>query len=168
MKYRRILLLLLLVPVLSASSAHKFYVSITKIEYVPGQQTLQIITKIFTDDLESALREQQKEPIFLDSKKESGKVDDFIREYLLRKIHVYVNGAEVPLQFIGKEYETDMVVAYLEAIDVVDFQNIKVKNTVLMEIFPEQKNIIHLKTETSRRSLILEKDKPSGVLDFRE
>ena len=49
-----IFLLLLSLPVLMASSsAHKFYVSITKIEYVASQQSLQIITKIFIDDFEA-------------------------------------------------------------------------------------------------------------------
>jgi uncharacterized protein YuzE len=70
------------------------------------------------------------------------------------------------LDYIGKEYDTDMLVAYIEVKDVKELKTIEIENKVLMEMFPEQQNIIHLKTPESRRSLILDKDEPSGKLKF--
>ncbi|MGB1831892.1 MAG: DUF6702 family protein, partial [Flavobacteriaceae bacterium] len=40
---------------------HKFYVSTTTIEYNPTTQSLQISTQVFTEDLETALREKNQE-----------------------------------------------------------------------------------------------------------
>ncbi len=166
MKYFRILLLLLVFPLVSATSAHKFYVSITKIEYVKEKSSLQIITKIFTDDIEDVLKQRYDASISLDTKKETEAADEDLKKYLLQKMNISVNGKPVKLDYIGKEYDTDMLVAYIEVKDVKELKTIEIENKVLMEMFPEQQNIIHLKTPESRRSLILDKDEPSGKLKF--
>lgn len=150
----------------SATPAHKFYVSITKIEYVKEKSSLQIITKIFIDDIEDALQQRFDPSISLDTKKETEAADEDLKKYILQKINIKVNGKPVQLNYIGKEYDTDMVVAYIEVKNVKDIKTIEIENKVLMDLFPEQQNIIHLKTPKNRRSLILDKDEPKGKLDF--
>jgi uncharacterized protein YuzE len=153
-------------PLVSGTSAHKFYVSITKIEYVKEKSSLQIITKIFTDDIEDVLQQHYDSSISLDTKKETEAADKDLKEYLLQKINIKVNGKAVQLNYLGKEYDTDMLVAYIEVEGVKDIKTIEIENKVLMEMFDEQQNIIHLKTPTTRRSLILDKDEPRGILKF--
>lgn len=70
------------------------------------------------------------------------------------------------LKYIGKEYDVDMVVSYIEVKDIKELKTIEIENKVLTEIFSDQQNIIHLKTPKSRRSLILDRDEPSGLLNF--
>lgn len=166
MYLQKIFILLLVIPLLSAHPAHKFYVSITNIEYVKKQQSLQIITKIFTDDIEQALRQRYTAAITLDSEKETEAFEEDIKKYLLNKISLKVNGKPAKLNYIGREYETDMLVAYIEVMHIPYLESIEIQNTVLTELFPDQKNIVHLKTPTARRSLILEKDVPYGKLKF--
>ncbi|MDX1782680.1 MAG: DUF6702 family protein [Aequorivita vladivostokensis] len=166
MKYFRISLLLLIFPLISATSAHKFYVSITKIEYVKEKKSLQIITKIFTDDIEDALQQRYDPSISLDTKKETEAADEYLQKYILQKLNIKVNGKPVQLNFIGKEYDVDMLVAYIEVTNVPNLKSIEIENKVLMEMFPEQQNIIHLKTTNSRKSLMLDKDESSGKLKF--
>lgn len=166
MSYLRIFILLFVFPLVSAAPAHKFYVSITKIEYVKEKSSIQLITKIFTDDMEKALRQAYDPSIFLDSKKETEAADEAVKNYLLQKVKIKVNGKKVHLDYVGKEYDTDMVVAYFEVTGVTEVKNIEVENKVLMEIFPEQQNIIHLKTAKSRRSLLLKAEAPRGMLKF--
>ena len=166
MKYFRISLLLLIFPLISATSAHKFYVSITKIEYVKEKKSLQIITKIFTDDIEDALQQRYDPSISLDTKKETEAADEYLQKYILQKLNIKVNGKPVQLNYIGKEYDLDMLVAYIEVTNVPNLKSIEIENKVLMEMFPEQQNIIHLKTTNSRKSLMLDKDEPSGKLKF--
>ena len=162
MKYFRVFLLVLVLPLVSGTSAHKFYVSITKIEYVKEKNSLQIITKIFIEDIEDALQQQYNPSISLDSKKETKAVDEDLKKYILQKINIKVNGKPVTLDYIGKEYDTDMVVAYFEVKYLKELKTIEIENKVLMEMFPEQQNILHFKTPKSRKSLILDKDEPSG------
>ncbi|MDN3724556.1 hypothetical protein QRD02_09185 [Aequorivita sp. SDUM287046] len=166
MPFFRNILILLVFPLISAAPVHKFYVSITKIEYVKEENSLQIITKIFTDDVEDALQLMYDPSIVLDSKNESKKVDENIKRYILKNLVIKVNGKPLTLNYIGKEFDTDMLVAYFEVKDLKELKSIDIENKVLMEIFPEQQNIIHLKTPKTRRSLILDKDEPSGKLKF--
>ncbi|TXD73169.1 DUF6702 family protein [Aequorivita antarctica] len=166
MKFFRVFLLLLVFPMVSGIPVHKFYVSITKIEYVKEKSSLQIITKIFTDDIEDALQQRYNSSISLDTKKETEAADEDLKNYILQKITIKVNGKQVALDYIGKEYETDMVVAYIEVKNVKELKTIEIENKVLMEMFPEQQNIIHLKTPKNRLSLILDKDEPKGKLNF--
>ncbi len=166
MKFFRIFLLLLVFPIISAAPLHKFYVSITKIEYVKEKKSLQIITKIFIDDIEDALQQRYNPSISLDTKKETEAANEDLKKYILQKINIKVNGKPVSLNYIGKEYDTDMVVAYLEVTDVKELNTITIENKILLDVFSEQQNIIHLKTPTSRKSLILDKDEPKGELNF--
>ncbi|MEM0518516.1 MULTISPECIES: DUF6702 family protein [Aequorivita] len=166
MKFSKILLLLLVFPLMSGSNAHKFYVSITKIEYVKEKNSLQIIAKIFTDDIEDALQQRYDSSLSLDTEKETPTTNEVLQNYLLEKIHIKVNGSAVKLNYLGKEYDTDMLVAYLEVVDLKELKTIEIENKVLLEMFSEQQNIIHLKTPTTRRSLILDNDEPRGKLKF--
>ncbi len=166
MKIFRIFALLMVFPLISATPAHKFYVSITKIEYVKEKSSLQIITKIFIDDIEDALQQRYNPSISLDTKKETAAADEDLKKYILQKINIKVNGKTVSLNYIGKEYDTDMVVAYMEVTGVKELKTITIENKILLDVFSEQQNIIHLKTPNSRKSLILDKDEPSGQLNF--
>lgn len=166
MKNLKSIILLLAFPLLLSASAHKFYVSITNIEYVKEKESLQIIAKIFIDDIEAVLQERYDENIRLATRKETKKDAEYLKRYILQKIQIKVNGKPVQLDYIGREYETDIVKVYLEIEGISRLNSIEIENEVLMERFSEQQNIIHLKTPDSRRSLILEKDKSKGVLNF--
>ncbi|WP_313111375.1 DUF6702 family protein [Aequorivita sediminis] len=166
MKYFKILILLIAFPLMSGVPVHKFYVSITKIEYAKQKNSLQIIAKIFTDDLEDALQQRYNSSILLGGKNESPKVDELLKKYLFQKINIKVNGKPVKLEYIGKEYDVDMVVSYIEVKDIKEIKTIEIENKVLTETFSDQQNIIHLKTPKSRRSLILDRDEPSGLLNY--
>ena len=167
MKFVKIIILLFIFPIVLSSSSHKFYVSTTSIEYVKEKQVLQVIAKIFTEDIEKALQERYNPSITLDSKKESKKDEDFLLKYLLQKIKIKVNGNPVSLNFIGKEYDIDITKVYFEAEDILEVKSIEIENKVLIDMFPEQQNIIHLKTTENRRSIILNRANPKGVLNFK-
>jgi len=164
MKIFRVLLIALVFSIVTASTAHKFYVSTTKIEYVEQQQSVQIISKIFIDDLEEVLRKRYDESIVLDSKDESEQ--DFVKRYLLQKLQITINGIPATLEYIGKEYEIDVIKVYFEINDIIELNTIEIENIVLFDLFEEQQNIIHLKTGESRRSLVLNKENPKGMLNF--
>ncbi len=168
MKPIKITVLLLASFLLTAATLHKFYVSTTQIEYVKEEQSLQIITKIFTDDIEAVLRERYNRPeMELDSKKETGKDAQLIKQYILKKITIKVNGKRVTPIYLGKEYDIDILSAYLEVTGIPSLKTLEIENTLLQDKFPEQQNIIHFKQNKTRRSLILDKDNPKGMLNFK-
>lgn len=167
MKYFKTVFVLLLFPLLISSTSHKFYVSTTNIEFVKEKESLQIITKIFTEDIEQALQARYNPSITLDSKKETETDESYLKKYLLQKIKIEVNGVPVIPTYLGKEYDIDIAKIYLEIENVSELQSLEIENKVLIDMFSEQQNIIHLTTPENRRSLILDKSNPKGVLNFK-
>ncbi len=166
MNYIKTVFVLILVPLLMSSTTHKFYVSTTNIEYVKEKKSIQIITKIFTEDIEQALQARYNPSITLDSTKETEVDENFLKKYLLQKIKVKVNGKSVIPNYLGKEYDIDIAKVYLEIENISELHSIEIENKVLIDMFSEQQNIVHLKTPDKRRSLILDKENPKGVLNF--
>ncbi|MFD2564543.1 DUF6702 family protein [Aquimarina rubra] len=168
MKKSLLILPILLVVLSSFSTLHKFYVSVTQIEYNEEQKSLQIISRIFIDDIEEVLRQRYDETIELISEKEEAKVDQYLSKYLSQKLSITVNGQQVAFNFIGKEYDNDLVLCYLEVENVPSLETITVTNQALMDFFEEQQNIIHVKKGKKRKSLILQKERDKGMLKFSE
>ncbi len=166
MKFLKIILLVLIFPLITGSTEHKFYVSITKIEYVAESEFLQIITQFFLDDIEEVLRKRYRPDVSLGTKKETKEDVALLKKYILQKLKISVNGTPVKLDYLGMEYDIDMVRSYIEVTGVKEFKSIEIEFNALTEIFTEQQNIIHFKSSNNRKSLILDIDNPKGVLNF--
>ncbi|MFD0976379.1 DUF6702 family protein [Salinimicrobium gaetbulicola] len=163
---KTLLLFIALLPLLSFTAAHKFYVSATDIEYNEKNRSLQIISHVFIDDLEKLLKERYHPDLFLLKKGEHPKSDEFIERYFNDKFKIRVNGKEVELNYLGKEYDKDELLIYIEVTDVEPIQNIFVKNAVLTDIFPEQKNVIKVEYKGTIKSLLLTRSEVDGILKF--
>ncbi|MAN59112.1 MAG: hypothetical protein CMC08_04670 [Flavobacteriaceae bacterium] len=161
------LIFIVLIGLTAATTAHKFYVSTTNVEYVPQKESIQIITKIFIDDIEDVLQERYAPSISLATKKETKQHAAFLEKYLNEKLTVTVNGKEAELHYLGREYEIDVVKAYIEITGVKELKSIAIENKLLFELFPDQQNIIHFKSGEYRRSLVLEANNPKEMLNFK-
>ena len=95
MKLFKIFILTIIFPTVVGAAIHKFYASTTKIEYVPQEQSVQIITEIFTDDIQQALSKRNLREIHLDSKKQTPADVLLLRDYVFKKLVVYFHGYEV-------------------------------------------------------------------------
>lgn len=161
-----ILLSVLLILPLSERETHKFYVSVTKIEHVKKEKSLQIISQIFIDDLENVIRKRYNESATLALKNESPEINDYIKKYLKAKIKITINGQAVPFEFIGKEYENDITYCYLEILNVTDITSFTIENKVLFDLFEEQENIVRTHINDKHKSFILVSGNDKGVLNF--
>lgn len=166
MRLNLILIFFLFLGLSSFKNYHKFYVSVTEIEHNENAQSLQIISRVFTDDLENLLRTRYDPSVRLGKEVETEEVDTLISKYLQQKFNIEVDGREVKHTLLGKEYENDMTVFYIEVPEVENFNRIKVKNTVLMDLFEDQKNLIHVENKGKTKSLILAGGREEDELKF--
>lgn len=166
MKFLKLATVVAVILTLSFASIHKYYVSITKIEYVKEQQSIQIITRIFIDDFERLLKERYNEKIVLSVNKEDAEIDNYIKKYLLSRLEINVNGKESVIKFIGREYDDDVVQCYLEIENVESIKSFSVKNTVLYDMFSDQKNIVRTHINGKHKSFILIPENDKGMLNF--
>jgi len=166
MKLLRITFLLVILSTTLSFTAHKFYVSITKIEFSQEESSLQIISKLFIDDIEDVLQARYNPSLVMGGENENEAVGEYLKKYVLQKLVIEVNGKPVTLHYLGHEYDNDVVKTYLEVQGVSELNSITVENKMLMELFEEQQNIIHVKRFKKRKSMVLEADNPKGLLNF--
>ena len=166
MKFLRISLLLIVLSTTLSFTAHKFYVSITKIEYAEDKAALQIITKLFIDDIEDVLQARYDKSLIMGGKSEPEAVRTYLEQYVMQKLEIEVNGTPVKLQYLGHEYDNDVVKTFIEVKGVTELNSISVQNKMLFELFEEQQNIVHIKRYKKRKSLVLDADNPKGLLNF--
>ncbi len=140
---------------------HKFYVSNTIVEYSAITQSYQITCKVFTDDLERAIG---GEAVHLGSEKEVSNANTLIEDYLNKHFKIQFNDEPQVLMFIGKEVENDLTLCYFEMHKTSDFNVLKVDNTILLELFPEQKNIVEVRVGGKSQTYILTKEKSTETI----
>lgn len=166
MKFIKASIFAFIVPLL-LSVAHKYYVSVTQITYVQEQESVQIISRIDVADLEYTLQERYDSTIKLTTINEDPKIDELITRYLDQKIKIKINTKETPFTFIGKKYDNDLVVCYLEIENIKEINTIELSNLVLFDLFPEQKNVIKTKINSEVSNLIFTTDDRNQYLNFK-
>lgn len=154
MKLTKYLPLLLLVP-LFAFTMHKYYISLCEIEYHEEKQSIQIILGLFIDDIEVVLNKEQNTKLKLATDNEANNIDDYYEAYLNKHFKIITNEKLNSYNFIGKEYDDDIVRFYLEIENIEQLNSIEILNTCLIEIFEDQQNIIKLKTNKLQKTFYL-------------
>ena len=168
MRTRIILLLLVVLPLLAFTGAHKFYVSVTNVEYSAEAQSLQIVSRLFVDDMEQLLETRYGLDAGLGTKDESPLADDQLRRYFNSKFSVSVNGEERACEYLGKRYENDLAVFFLEVPGIPEesLRSVEIRNELLTDLFEEQKNLVHLKVLGEKKSWVLIRERPKGMLNL--
>ena len=110
----------LVVALLAFSTiAHPIHLAVTEIAYSEKEKSLQVIHKIFVDDLELHIEQKAKSSgqeirLHLNTPKEHPMTDALLQTYLSEHFQVKVNGKNGNSIFIGKEYENGAVWIYSE------------------------------------------------------
>ena len=165
MKLKKLFLVLIAIPLLSFS-AHKYYLSLTQINYKSEAKSLQIIINVFMDDIELALNKDYNIDLQLTTKKELKNNDIYFEKYLKEKLHFKVDNVTKSYNYIGKEYDGDLVFFYLEIENINEVNTIEVSNKILMKHFPKQENLIKSKVGKKHKSVLLNKDDYQQILSY--
>ena len=147
---------------------HKFYVSVTNVEYSESEAAIQIISRIFIDDIEEVLKARYDFKAGLATEEESPMSDFYIKKYFNSKFKVLVNGEVMNVNFLGRRYDKDLVVCYMEVTDVSasKLKSVEIENTLLTDIFEEQRNLVHFKIMGTKKSVVLTSDNTKGLLNL--
>lgn len=159
-------MLLLAIPMLAFAPLHKFYVSVTRVDYSEKEDALQITTRIFIDDLEAVLLERYGTETHLATKQETDTAGSLIEKYLHARFAVRVNGEERPVVFLGKKYDNDVVVCFMEVpkLGLPGVKSLEVENDILTDLFEEQQNVVHFQIMGKKKSFVLLRENNKGML----
>lgn len=146
---------------------HPLHISVTEIEYNEKVQALQIISRIFVDDLETAIRAKTKLPeLDILNPKNGLETKTLVADYLKEHLKVILDGKEQQLNFLGYEEENFAFVCYIEIENVRAFKAMEVINTVITETYDDQSNLVHVTYKSPVKSVRLMRDKPSHRFTF--
>lgn len=160
--------LLVFLPLFAFTTAHKFYVSVTNVGYSEKEDALQITSRVFIDDLDAVMKERYDIYTALDTERESPLADEYLEKYLRTKFVVEVNNEPKTYDYIGKKYDNDVVIFYLEVpqLKYPEVRNIQIQNEMLTDLFDDQQNIVHFKIDGKKKSFVLMKENTKGVLNL--
>ncbi len=153
MKHLLLFALLALGNLNSISPKHDFHVSVTLAEWKPRNGNLEIQVKLFSDDLAFVLEDEKL-------------TENELESYFSEHFYFQVKGEKVVPKFIGTELEAELTYAYLEVKNFFPSEKIVVFNTIFMEQFSDQSNIVNLTINRELHSAFLTKTQQSQTLSY--
>jgi len=160
------LLLFVAIIFLSSFSVHKFYVSVTQIDYVPSKKRIEITHRIFIDDLEKALTKKYNKKVNLTSTKELPEAEELIKSYLKEKIKISINKKPQNIEFLAKEVEGDVLIFYTKIAISKKINTFEIYNSLLTEVYSDQQNIVHTNINSNKKSILLTNTQLQEKIDF--
>jgi len=146
---------------------HPLHVSVTEIEYDEKEKELEIVMRMFTDDLENSIRADAHLPELDLLNPPSGHTTEaLVKKYVLARLQITLDGKVQKLNFLGIEKDDDAVTAYIQVSQVKRWKTITVLNSVIHETYDDQSNIVHITLGGTVRSLRLMRNNPSGTITF--
>jgi hypothetical protein len=140
-----------------APMVHKFYMSYTYVDHNNIAGTLEIRSKIFTDDMERMILLSFGKIVHLENQSQMD--NDLVKEYLNRVFNVSVNGQASNKSVLGYSYENDMIIVFIEA-PCVNPKTVTFENKLFFDLFLDQKNMIELNWMGTSVREYLVKEKP--------
>ncbi len=126
--------------------------SVIDVKYDMKQKNLQVSARLFTNDLEDALRKTGNKTIDLLNPKFKSEVDSALFNYIKQRLHISINSKLQNLTYIGYEKEEESIWTYLEIKNVPLPKTLKIDTKLLYDFLPQQINIIHAEVKGIKKS----------------
>ena len=136
------------------ATIHPYYVSTLEIDYRPDRAALQITMRVFTDDWQLMLNTHYDKNLSLDPDTDTEQMVIHSTDYLQQHLELKLNDTDVTPSVLGREYQDDQLVLYLEVAGVAELQTLAVSNRILFTELEGQQNIVRIKTPTKRKSYL--------------
>lgn len=157
------LLTIIFALTLISGNRHDFHVSISEMERNASSGRLEIAVKIFTDDLEEAIARRGLRQANIGTAAEHDSAQVFIARYLSELFLVWNDGNPLSTAYLGSEQSADATWCYLESEPLKNLGQIRVRNTVLHEVFDDQVNIIHFKRDGKTKAKMTDRSSTEAV-----
>ncbi|NJN42905.1 MAG: hypothetical protein HC811_12410 [Flammeovirgaceae bacterium] len=146
---------------------HPIHISVTEIEYNEKNKSIEIISRIFIDDLELSIRNTTgDQELDLLNPPIGNTTDQLVRDYLKDRMVITVDKKKLKINYLGHEVEDLSLVCYLEVENAKKFKSIEVMNSIISETHDDQSNLVHVTLNGKVKSLRLMKENSKGILNF--
>jgi hypothetical protein len=146
---------------------HPVHVSVTEIEYDQKEHALEIMMRVFIDDLELTLRNSRKDAeLDILNPPKGTSTDQLIREYLQDHFNISLDNKLQKTSYLGHEREAEALIFYIEVKNVREWKTITIRNDIIMATHDDQSNLVHVYVGEKVKSLRLTRNTPADKLTF--
>ncbi len=145
---------------------HPLHVSVTEIGYDEKDKELEIMMRVFIDDLELTMRDVNHKPELDILNPGTPTVDQMMSSYLGAHFAVALDNKTQKTTYLGHERDGEAFVFYIQVSNVKRWKTINVKNDILISTHEDQSNLVHVTVRGTVRSLRLTKSQPADQLTF--
>lgn len=151
--------------IMLTAALHPIHLSVTEIYTLEKTQELAFSITFFLDDFGSAAGyDKYAEDI------NSGKmtVDDLIMNHLKQHLIIKVNDQPLAYEMISKETNFPSVTCQMRFKNVPkDLKSLEVKNTLLLDLFDDQKNMVNIRIPGEKEgTMLLNRKKKKSSVSF--
>jgi hypothetical protein len=143
------------------SFAHPYYVSVVQIDHNAKERSLEISVRVFTEDMEQALKKSAGTNVDIVKPKDKTATDKILYNYFQKHLKLTLNGKPVAFQYVGYEVQSESIWSYFEVKNVDDVKKLDVFTDMLYDITDKQENIIQVKANNKKDSYKLDYPKNS-------
>jgi len=135
-------------------AVHDLHLSKTDVHYKTELKAIQITVHTFIDDTEEALMAKDSLAYKFFESTEHVATDSIFGAYLKEKLIITVNGVQQDFLYLGKEQSEDIqgIYTYLEIEEITTVDEVEVQNSILTEMFDDQRNIINFKVDNKSKA----------------
>lgn len=144
---------------LFVGAKHEYHASVTQMQYNAKERVFEVSIRMFTDDLEKTLtKENGGQRVMFDKKYE--KINDQLLEKYIRK-HFSVTTPQKQIKsfnYVGHETEADAQWVYIELPYAEPFRGGILQQSVLMDTFDDQVNLVTVNYNTQKKTFLFRKN----------
>lgn len=156
---------LLFLPFLLGSSPdHAVYISLTEIRYEPGSGELRLGVRMFSDDLEDALRNQHGRSVPVRGHWGDPAVQGKIEGYVLQKVRL--RPAPDDWSLLALRQQNDATWIELKGKVSPNIKRWEVSNALLTEVFDTQSNVVKFYWREQMQALRLNREETQATLGW--
>ena len=137
------------------SFAHKFYASLAQVERTPAGR-LEVSLRFFPDDLEAALRKATGRTIALENTKAFAAA---FEPWLNSVFSLQAGKQSTAFKYVGIEVTVEAAWVYVETAWPEPLDRSSMKNAILFDLFPDQKNTVNFVEGKKRSSVEFSSDR---------
>ena len=143
-------------------SIHPIYISV--IEINSQDNNLEIVFKIFRDDLEDGIKNNLGKNVSIDTQSKLELNNKIIQEYLNTVTSIKINDDKKELFFSGFLLENERIKINAKISNNSSIDIIEIYNEILIDVFSNQKNVIFFNIYNQLNNDVLDKSKKKTVL----
>jgi hypothetical protein len=166
-RFRRLSLILLTVVFASLNISmvlpHNIHSSMVQLKLDSKAKTVLITANLFANDLEQGVAKMNNKEVDINDPN----LKTYLLNYFKSKFQLKQNNRTVDFKLIDFEMQEDIMVLRLSASNISTLKNVTVANTLLMEIFDDQKNMVSILEKETKQTLFFDSTTTTQKITFK-